>query len=96
MFQLMWRLKNRGTKKSWWFGCTKLRESQNIIGADSQNRLLYPTKSLQKELGFFLQNCGSAQFLKFLVKIGGKRREKDRKYAIFQNSPNARSKMLNA
>ena len=66
------------------------------MGADSQNRLLYPTKSLQKELGFFLQNCGSAQFLKLLVKIGGKRRKNDWKYAIFQNSSNARSKMLNA
>ena len=31
----------------------------------SQNWLLYQTKSLQKELGFFLQNCGTAQFLKF-------------------------------
>ena len=72
-----------------------MHESQNVMGADSQNRLLYPTKSLQKELGFFLQNCGGAQFLKFLVKIGGKRRKNDRKYAIFQNSPNARPKMLN-
>ena len=25
-------------------GCTKMHESQNIMGADSQNRLLYPTK----------------------------------------------------
>ena len=33
--------------------------------ADSQNWLFYPTKSLQKELGFLLQNCGAAQFLKF-------------------------------
>ena len=77
-------------------GCTKMHKSQNIMGADSQNRLLYPTKSLQKELGFFLQNCGGAQFLKFLVKIGGKRRKNDRKYAIFQNSFHARPKMLNA
>ena len=50
-----------------------MHESQNVMGADSQNRLLYQTKSLQKELGFFLQNCGTAQFLKFLVSTGGKR-----------------------
>ena len=34
-------------------GCTKMHESENIMRADSQNRLLYSTKSLQKELGFF-------------------------------------------
>ena len=81
---------------AWSLGCTKMHESQKVMGADSQNKLLYQTKSLQKELGFFLQNCGGAQFLKFLVKIGGKRRKNDRKYAIFQNSFHARPKMLNA
>ena len=53
-------------------GCTKMHESQNVMGADSQNRLLYQTKSLQKELGFFLQNCGGAQFLKFWAFLEGK------------------------
>ena len=77
-------------------GCTKMHESENIMRADSQNRLLYSTKSLQKKLGFFLQNCGTAQFLNFLVRIGGKRRNNDQKYAIFQNSLNAHAKMLNA
>ena len=40
-------------------------KSQNFKVGVSQNWLLYQTKSLQKELGFFLQNCGTAQFLKF-------------------------------
>ena len=53
-------------------GCTKMHESQNVMGADSQNRLLYQTKSLQNELGFFLQNCGGAQFLKFWAFLEGK------------------------
>ena len=53
-------------------GCTKMHESLNFMGADSQNRLLYQTKSLQKDLGFFLQNCGGAQFLKFWAFLEGK------------------------
>ena len=32
-------------------------KSQNFKVAVSQNWLLYQTKSLQKELGFFLQKC---------------------------------------
>ena len=40
-------------------------KSQNFKVAVSQNWLLYQTKSLQKELGFFLQNCGTAQFFRF-------------------------------
>ena len=55
-----------------WLGCTKMYESQNFMMADSQNWLFYPTKSLQKELGFLLQNCGGAQFLKFLAFLEGK------------------------
>ena len=55
------------------------------MGADSQNRLLYPTKSFQKDLGFSLQDCGRAQFLKFSVPAGGKQLMNDNKYAIFQN-----------
>ena len=73
-----------------------MHESQNVMGADSQNRLLYQTKSLQKELGFFMQNCGGAQFLKFSVRTGGKRHKNDQKYAIFQNLFITRPKMLNA
>ena len=73
-----------------------MHESQNVMGADSQNRLLYQTKSLQKELGFLLQNCGGAQFLKFSVGTGGKRHKNDQKYAIFQNPLITRPKMLNA
>ena len=38
---------------------------QNFKVGVSQNWLLYQTKSLQKELGFFLQNCGTAQFFRF-------------------------------
>ena len=79
-----------------WLGCTKMHESQKVMGADSQNRLLYQTKSLQKELGFFLQNCGGAQFLKFSARSGGKRHKNDKKYAIFQNLLITRPKMLNA
>ena len=45
-------------------------ESQNFMMADSQNWLFYPTKPLQKELGFLLQNCGTAQFLKFFAIFG--------------------------
>ena len=40
-------------------------KSQNFKVGVSQNWLLYQTKSLQKELGFFLQNCGTAQFFRF-------------------------------
>ena len=46
-------------------GYTKMHQSKNFKVAVSQSWLLYLTKSLQKELGFFLQNCGTAQFLKF-------------------------------
>ena len=52
-------------------GCTKMYESKNFMMADSQNWLFYPTNSLQKELGFLLQNCGGAQFLKFLAFLEG-------------------------
>ena len=46
-----------------WLGCTKMYESQNFMMADSQNWLFYPTKPMQKELGFLLQNFGkSARF----------------------------------
>ena len=65
-------------------GCTKMHESENIMRADSQNRLLYSTKSLQKELGFFLQNCGTAQFLKFSVRIGEKQRKNDKNMRFFK------------
>ena len=47
-------------------------KSQNFKVGVSQNWLLYQTKSLQKELGFFLQNCGGAQFLKFWAFLEGK------------------------
>ena len=77
-------------------GCTKMHESQNVMGADSQNRPLYQTKSLQKDLGFFLQNCGTAQFLKFLVRTGGKRLKNVKKYAIFQNPLITRPNIVNA
>ena len=50
-----------------------MHESQNFKVAVSQSLLFYLTKSLQKELGFFLQNCGTAQFLKFWVYHNGKR-----------------------
>ena len=46
-------------------------KSQNFKVVVSQNWLLYQTKSLQKELGFFLQNCGSAQFFRFNGDFGG-------------------------
>ena len=73
-----------------------MHKSQKVMGADSQNRPLYQTKSLQKELGFFLQNCDGAQFLKFSVRSGGKRHKNYQKYAIFQNPLITRPKMLNA
>ena len=53
-------------------GCTKMYESQNFMMADFQNWLFYPTKPLQKELGFLPKNCGGAQFLKFLAFLEGK------------------------
>ena len=59
-------------------------KSQNFKVAVSQNWLLYQTKSLQKELGFFLQNCGSAQFLKFWVYHNGKRAPGGAKICNFQ------------
>ena len=55
---------------------------------------IYPTKSFQMELGFFLQNCGRAQFLKFLVHVGGNRTISDKKCTIFQNPPNSHPKMV--
>ena len=63
------------SKSDGWKGATSRvfqnAKSQNFKVAVSQNWLLYQTKSLQKELGFFLQNCGSAQFFSFLMGISG-------------------------
>ena len=79
MCLIIWlRVKHRCT-----LGCTKMHESQNIMGADSQNRLLYSTKSLQKELGFFLQNCGTAQFLDVFGPYRGKTAQKRSKICNF-------------
>ena len=53
-----------------------MHESQNVMGAESQNSLLYQTKSLQKDLGFFLQNCGNAQFGKLAARKDTRDRRK--------------------
>ena len=52
-------------------GCSKMHQSQNFKVAVSQSWLLYQTKSLQKDFGFFLQKCGIAQFFSFLMGISG-------------------------
>ena len=67
-----------------YIGCSKMHESPNFMVAGSHNWLFYPTKSLQKELGFFQQNCGSAQFLKFWVYHNGKRAPGGAKICNFQ------------
>ena len=61
-----------------------MHETKNVMWADSQNRQLSPTKSLQNELEFFLQNCGNEQFL---VRAGGNR---------LKNDKNTLPKMVNA
>ena len=61
-----------------------MHESQNFKVAVSQSLLFYLTKSLQKELEFFLQNCGSAQVLKFWVYHNGKRAPSGAKICNFQ------------
>ena len=48
-----------------------MHQSQNFKVTVSQSWLLYQTKSLQKELGFFLQNYGTAQFFVFNRDFGG-------------------------
>ena len=73
-----------------------MHKSQNFMVAGSQNWLFYPTKSLQKELEFSMQNCGTAQFLKFLVRAQGKTAQNGPKSAIFQNCLITHPKVVNA
>ena len=44
--------------------CTKVKKSQGTVGKVCMQ--LYITKPMQKDLEFSRQNCGAADFLKFL------------------------------
>ena len=43
-------------------GCSKIHKSKHFMVTVSQSWLLYLTKSLQKDLGFFMQNCRKCPF----------------------------------
>ena len=74
-------------------GCTKMHESQNVLGRIPKIGYYARLKSLQKELGFFLQNCGSAQFWSVQGENGSKT---IKNLQICQNSLNTCLQMVNA